>query len=84
MQAARSISMRNVPAAMWTGIALIVISSAAHVWLEYDRGTRIAPQLRQARARGWIGEDDARVVPTELGRRFTNDVIALFLQGDPF
>ena len=44
----------------------------------------IAPQLRQARARGWIGEDDARVVPTELGRRFTNDVIALFLQGDPF
>ena len=39
----------------------------------------IASQLAQARTRGWIGDDDTRVVPTELGRRFTNDVIALFL-----
>jgi oxygen-independent coproporphyrinogen-3 oxidase len=39
----------------------------------------IAPQLAQARERGWVGGDDDRVVPTELGRRFTNDVIALFL-----
>jgi putative oxygen-independent coproporphyrinogen III oxidase len=39
----------------------------------------IAPQLAQARARGWIEDDHARVVPTEFGRRFTNDVIALFL-----
>jgi oxygen-independent coproporphyrinogen-3 oxidase len=39
----------------------------------------IAPQLAQAHASGWISEDAGRVVPTELGRRFTNDVIALFL-----
>jgi oxygen-independent coproporphyrinogen-3 oxidase len=40
----------------------------------------IAPQLAQAHARGWLEDGDgARVLPTELGRRFTNDVIALFL-----
>ena len=40
----------------------------------------IAPQLEQARARGWLEVASGRVVPTDLGRRFTNDVIALFLQ----
>jgi oxygen-independent coproporphyrinogen-3 oxidase len=39
----------------------------------------IAPQLRQAVDRHWLEVDDARVVPTPLGRRFANDVIALFL-----
>jgi len=39
----------------------------------------IAPQLDAARARGWLAIDGDRVVPTELGRRFTNDVIGLFL-----
>jgi oxygen-independent coproporphyrinogen-3 oxidase len=39
----------------------------------------IAAELAAARARGWI-EGDERIVPTELGRRFTNDVIGLFLQ----
>lgn len=37
----------KLPPKMWFGLALIVLSSAAHFWLEYDRGTRIAPQLRQ-------------------------------------
>jgi oxygen-independent coproporphyrinogen-3 oxidase len=40
----------------------------------------IAEELSVARARGWIEGDDGRIVPTELGRRFTNDVIGLFLQ----
>ncbi len=40
----------------------------------------IAPQLAEARERGWLVEADGSVVPTELGRRFTNDVTALFLK----
>jgi len=39
----------------------------------------IASELEHARASGWLEIDDDRVVPTELGRRFANDVIALFL-----
>jgi oxygen-independent coproporphyrinogen-3 oxidase len=40
---------------------------------------RIDAQLEQARARGWLVASDGRIVPTMLGRRFTNDVVALFL-----
>jgi oxygen-independent coproporphyrinogen-3 oxidase len=40
----------------------------------------IAPRLDEAVARGWIEVDHAgHAVPTELGRRFTNDVVGLFL-----
>ena len=39
----------------------------------------IAPQLAEGVARGWLAIDGQHVAPTELGRRFTNDVIALFL-----
>jgi putative oxygen-independent coproporphyrinogen III oxidase len=39
----------------------------------------IAGELTIASERGWIAITGDRVVPTELGRRFTNDVIALFL-----
>jgi len=42
------------------------------------RGTIAAP-LALARERDWIELDDGHVRPTELGRRFTNDVVALFL-----
>jgi len=41
--------------------------------------TTIAPQLADGIARGWLAIEHGRVVPTELGRRFTNDVISLFL-----
>jgi len=45
--------------------------------------TAIAPQLALAGERGWLEvSDDGRVRPTELGRRFTNDVIGLFLSDD--
>ncbi len=40
----------------------------------------IAPQLAEARERGWLVETGGSVAPTELGRRFTNDVTALFLR----
>jgi putative oxygen-independent coproporphyrinogen III oxidase len=40
----------------------------------------IAGELAIACERGWIVITGDRVVPTELGRRFTNDVIALFLR----
>ena len=40
----------------------------------------IARELEQASANGWLDIDNGRVVPTELGRRFTNDVIGLFLK----
>ena len=39
----------------------------------------ISRELDTAMLRGWVTLDHARVVPTELGRRFTNDVISLFL-----
>ncbi|GAA0718895.1 radical SAM family heme chaperone HemW [Dokdonella soli] len=35
--------------------------------------------LRVARERGWLERDPARIIPTELGRRWLNDVIELFL-----
>jgi oxygen-independent coproporphyrinogen-3 oxidase len=40
----------------------------------------VSKQLEHAQLRGWLERDGERVVPTELGRRFTNDVIALFLR----
>ena len=39
----------------------------------------LEPQLRQARQHGWLELQDRQVRPTTLGRRFANDVIALFL-----
>ena len=39
----------------------------------------IEDELHTALARGWVTRDHGRIVPTELGRRFTNDVIGLFL-----
>ena len=39
----------------------------------------IASQLDQGSGKGWIELGPERLVPTELGRRFANDVIALFL-----
>ena len=39
----------------------------------------IAGKLAIARERGWLEADDDWLRPTELGRRFTNDVIGLFL-----
>jgi oxygen-independent coproporphyrinogen-3 oxidase len=43
---------------------------------------QIAPQLDAAQAAGWLQRDGDRVRPTELGQRFTNDVVALFLGAD--
>lgn len=40
---------------------------------------RIMPQLREAQEREWLEVAASRVSPTALGRRFANDVIALFL-----
>ena len=42
----------------------------------------IAPQLDEAEQRGWLEITGDRVKPTELGMRFANDVMALFLKGD--
>jgi len=39
----------------------------------------IAGRLAEARARGWLEADDDWLRPTELGRRFANDAIGLFL-----
>ena len=44
-----------------------------------DRGV-IAGELEAARAHGWLEADGGRWRPTESGRRFTNDVIGLFLR----
>ena len=39
----------------------------------------IAAPLQAAYAQGWLEREGDRVRPTELGRRYTNDVVALFL-----
>jgi len=39
----------------------------------------LRPQLQQAINRGWLTVTDTRVRPTELGQRFTNDVVGLFM-----
>ena len=39
----------------------------------------IEAPLRRAYASGWLEREGDRVRPTELGRRFTNDVMSLFL-----
>ncbi len=39
----------------------------------------IAAPLARARERGWLEADEVRLMPTESGRRFLNDLIALFL-----
>ena len=39
----------------------------------------IADHLATAHARGWLEPDPDWLRPTELGRRFANDVIGLFL-----
>lgn len=40
----------------------------------------IAEALQAAYERGWLEREGERVRPTELGRRYTNDVVALFLE----
>jgi oxygen-independent coproporphyrinogen-3 oxidase len=52
--------------------------------VEFERCTGLAlhaieAPLAEARARGWLDEDDAMLRPTEAGRRFLNDLIGLFL-----
>jgi oxygen-independent coproporphyrinogen-3 oxidase len=42
----------------------------------------IADRLQRAAAQRWLDITGERVAPTELGRRFTNDVVALFLPGE--
>ncbi len=43
-----------------------------------DRASIAAP-LQTALANGWMTVQGDHVQPTELGRRFTNDVVELFL-----
>lgn len=42
----------------------------------------IEPLLARARERGLLQADQARLAPTELGRRFLNDLLAIFEVGD--
>jgi putative oxygen-independent coproporphyrinogen III oxidase len=43
----------------------------------------ITVPLSRAVAEGWLCSDGARVVPTELGLRFANDVVSVFLADIP-
>ena len=45
--------------------------------------TAIDAPLRCAIDAGWLSREQARIVPTESGLRFANDVISLFLTDDP-
>ena len=42
-------------------------------------GEAIASTLAEAQARGWLAREGARIRATELGQRFLNDAIGLFL-----
>jgi len=53
-------------------------------WAQFEARTglpraAIAAPLATALADGWLDDDGERVRPTALGRRFTNDVLELFL-----
>ena len=48
--------------------------------LDYDS---IRPQIDMAVQRGWLTVNDEKLLPTELGQRFLNDLITLFLPGEP-
>lgn len=53
-------------------------------WSQFEARTglsraEIASPLSAAIAEGWLQDDGERVRPTERGRRFTNDVLELFL-----
>jgi len=41
----------------------------------------IADELAEAQARDWLSIEGEQITPTALGRRFTNDVILLFMRG---
>ena len=43
----------------------------------------IATPLHEARAKGWLTDDAEHLQATTLGRRFLNDLIEVFLPGDP-
>ena len=45
--------------------------------------TAIAAPLASAQQKGWLEVAQGWVRPTELGRRFNNDVIELFLDDAP-
>ena len=53
-------------------------------WTQFEARTglprgAIATSMSAAIERGWLQDDGERVSPTESGRRFTNDVLELFL-----
>jgi oxygen-independent coproporphyrinogen-3 oxidase len=53
-------------------------------WSQFEARTglpraAIAGPLSSAVSEGWLDDDGERVRPTALGRRFTNDVLELFL-----
>jgi oxygen-independent coproporphyrinogen-3 oxidase len=41
--------------------------------------TTVLPALDEAERRGFIERDHQRIAPTELGRRFLNDLLQIFL-----
>jgi len=41
--------------------------------------TLVESELQQAEAKGLLARDHRRIAPTELGRRFLNDLQQLFL-----
>jgi len=42
----KAVTPRSIPRAIWAGLVLIGGAGLAHLWLEYDRAMRIAPQLK--------------------------------------
>ncbi|GAB1594384.1 radical SAM family heme chaperone HemW [Lysobacter claricitrinus] len=53
-------------------------------WSQFESRTglprhAIDAPITEALERGWLAQDAARVWPTDTGRRFTNDVLELFL-----
>ncbi|MGY3265693.1 radical SAM family heme chaperone HemW [Lysobacter sp. HA35] len=53
-------------------------------WSQFESRTGLPREaidgpIAEAFERGWLAQDAERVWPTEMGRRFTNDVLELFL-----
>ena len=82
VQAAHEVAAKDVPAEFMMnalrlseGFALRLFEERAGLPL-----VTVLKALKEAERRGLITRDHERVVPTDLGRRFLNDLVEIFLQ----
>ncbi len=79
---AQAVATRDLPAEFMLN-ALRLREGFERAWLTErgGLGDEVDVTIAAAVARGWLSDDGTRVVPTELGYRFLNDLQVLFVPG---